>query len=100
MTTMPVPVSNDLVMVVRVWRHAANALRQVSGAARLNARTRPRCWKTFVNGRQGLIVAATQKNEQKKQPRILVRTKDVMLHEAVATQIVVPPIPAVVAKIS
>ena len=97
---MPVPVSNDLVMAVRVRRPAANALRQVSGAARLNARTRPRCWKTFVNGRQGLIVAATQKNEQKKQPRILVRTEDVMLHEAVVIQVVVLLIPAVAVKIS
>ncbi len=95
---MPVPISNDLVMAVRVWRPAADALRQVSGAARLNARTRPRCWKTFVNGRQGLIVAATQKNEPKKQPRKLVRTKDVMLHEAVVIQVVVLLIPAVAVK--
>jgi hypothetical protein len=119
---MPVPNSNDLVTVVRMSRHAADVLRRVSRVARLNERTLLRCWKTFVNGRQGLIVEATmpgngqkKRNDEQtrrnvewkqmqhaarqKQRRKLVETKDVMLHEVVVIQVVVVLlIPAVAVK--
>ena len=128
MTTMPVPISNDLVIAVRMSTRAADGLRRVSRAARLNARTRPRCWKTLVNGATALIVEVTmpgngqkKRNDEQtlrnvewkqtqpvarlkpsgsqKQRRKLVETNDVKLHEVVAIQtVVLLLIPAVAGK--